>query len=84
MKSKIRSTRGLKFLVALLIFLAGAFIMPATAQDSATAEVASAAVETVSPAVVEATVAAPSEASVYRPALTLFCSLSLLPYFSLK
>ena len=35
--------------------------MPATAQDSATAEVASAAVETVSPAVVEATVAAPSE-----------------------
>ena len=61
MKSKIRSTRGLKFLVALLIFLAGAFIMPATAQDSATAEVASAAVETVSPAVVEATVAAPSE-----------------------
>lgn len=61
MKSKIHSTRGLKFLVALLIFLAGAFIMPATAQDSATAEVASAAVETLSSAVVEATVAAPSE-----------------------
>ena len=66
MKSRIHSTRGLKFLVALLIFLAGAFIMPATAQDSIATEAASAVAEATSEAVeavAEATVAAPAEES---------------------
>lgn len=61
MKSKLYSTRGLKSLVALLIFLAGAFIMPAAAQDSTAAEAASAAVAEV--AQVAEVAAAPAEES---------------------
>lgn len=61
MKSKLHSTRGLKALVALLVFLAGAFFMPATAQDSTAAEAASAAVAEV--AQVAEVAAAPAEES---------------------